>query len=249
VRDTTRVGKRFKTGERGADRRREVHIRHAHVHRRVRVERADRQTRVGDVQDALESDEIEPDEIGRRQRLGGRQVDDDHPPRSGRGPELGEITLDGADELARRLARDDGGREPHMLLAGGQLVFQQADQVGREGPDVAAERVRRLDQRCVEDIVAAEDERVERSQSGCVERVALGDESDGACVTTLEREGADDGRGGHGTTRANEPHTEWFVDGSPLIGRHARISTVRWSRVARVTPLIVAPTSPTGGSS
>src|SRR5207245_1548986 len=143
-----------------------------------------------------------------------------------RSPEIGETTLDGADELARRLARDDGGREPQMLLARGQLVLQQAHQIGRERSDVAAERVRCFDQRCVEEVVAAEDERVERSESGTVERVALGHEPDRARVATLERDGADDGRGGNGAARADEPHTERFVAGSPLIASrtvHGRV--------------------------
>src|SRR6267378_4643733 len=108
-----------------------------------------------------------------------------------------------------------------MLLACGQLVLHQTDQLGREWPDVAAERVRRFDQRRVEEVVAAEDERVERSQSGRAERVALGHEPDGAGVAVPERDGADDGRGCDGPARADEPHTKRLADGSSLTGRHA----------------------------
>ena len=219
--DTAELGERLQAGQRGADRWCEVHVGHAHVHRRVRVERAGRHLGARKVQPALESVQIQREDIGCGQRLRGRQVDDDHAAGPRRCPELVQIALDGADELARPLPLDDGGRRSQMLLAGGQLVLHQTDQLGREWPDVAAERVRRFDQRRVEEVVAAEDERVERSQSGRAERVALGHEPDGAGVAVPERDGADDGRGCDGPARADEPHPKRLADGSSLTGRHA----------------------------
>src|SRR5882724_11692346 len=108
-----------------------------------------------------------------------------------------------------------------MLLRSGQLILHQADQLGREWPDVPAERVRRLDQRRVKDVMAAEDERIERNQSGRVKRLGFGHEPDGAGVAAPQRDGADDGRGCDGTARADEPHAKRLADGSPLTARHA----------------------------
>src|SRR6267142_445134 len=108
-----------------------------------------------------------------------------------------------------------------MLLRSGQLILHQTDQLGRERPDVPAERVRRFDQRGVKDVMAAEDERVERNQSGHVKWLGLGHEPDGAGVALAERDGADDGRGCDGAARADKPHAKRLADRSPLTARHA----------------------------
>src|SRR5438552_692220 len=71
-----------------------------------------------------------------------------------------------------------------MSLRGGQLILHEADQLGREWSDVPAEGVGRFDQRRVEEVMAAEDQGVERNQSGGVKWLGLGHEPDGAGVAS-----------------------------------------------------------------